>query len=166
VIEESAVVLAVHGELAEVESRRKSACGSCEASGACGTSLLERHLGRRPLVLTVHNPVGAGPGDAVVVGIPEQSLLAASFAAYVFPLLTMVAGGICASAFAHYAAPGYDRGLSALGGALGLALGLVWVKRFSRAREHDDRYRAVILRRSAATGLDVGLPREYLQGKS
>ena len=71
-IEETGVVVAVHGDLAEIESRRKTACGSCTANGDCGTSLLERYFGRRPLLLTVRNRIGAGPGESVVIGVPEQ----------------------------------------------------------------------------------------------
>lgn len=158
-IEETGIVLAVHGDLAEVESRRRSACGSCIAKGGCGTSLLERHFGRRPLVLTVYNPIGARPGDSVVIGVPEQSLLALSFAAYVVPLVAMIGGGIAGNLLAPIAVPGYESAMSLFGGILGLALGLGWLGRFSRARESDERYRPAILRRSAADGPEVGIPK-------
>jgi len=158
VIEETGVVVAVHGDLAEIESRRQSACGSCAANGGCGTSLLERHFGRRPLVLTVYNQIGASPGESVVIGVPEQSLLMLSLAAYVVPLVTMIAGAIAGSLFASIAAPGSDRELSLAAGVIGLAVGLGWLGRFSRARESDARYRPVVLRRSASGGVDVGIP--------
>lgn len=155
-IEETGVVIAARGELAEVECRRQSACGGCAAHGACGTSLLDRYLGRRQLLLTVHNPVGAGPGDQVVVGVPEEALLTASFAAYLVPLLAMIggalAGGTIAETWLAAAA-----GLQILGGVGGFAAGLFWLARFSRARGEDPRYRAVILRRSHAPSVAVGL---------
>ena len=66
-IEQDGTVLAVHGELAEVQCRRQSTCGGCSVNGACGTSLLERFFGRRQLILTVRNPVAARPGETVVV---------------------------------------------------------------------------------------------------
>ncbi len=164
-IEELGTVVAVHGELAEVESRRRSACGSCEVSGACGTSLLERFFGRRRLLLTVHNPIGARPGDRVVVGIPEQALLSASFAAYMVPLLAMLGGGIAGGMLAGGLAPQHGDGLSILGGAAGLASALLWLGRFSRARADDDRYRAVILRQGISTGLAVAVPGPSLQDR-
>lgn len=157
-IEETGVVVAVHGDLAEIESRRKTACGNCTANGDCGTSLLERYFGRRPLLLTVNNRIGAGPGESVVIGVPEQSLLALSFAAYVVPLVTMIAGGIAGSLLAPIAAPGFAREVSLGAGVLGLAAGLGWLGRFSRARESDERYRPVILRRSVSGGFEVGIP--------
>ena len=157
-IEETGVVVAVHGDFAEIESNRRSACGSCTANGGCGTSLLERYFGRRPLLLTVYNRIGASPGESVVIGVPEQSLLALCFATYVVPLVAMIAGAIVGSSLAPVAAPGYEREFSLGAGALGLTVGLGWLARFSRARESDGRYRPVILRRSASGGLEVGIP--------
>jgi sigma-E factor negative regulatory protein RseC len=165
VIEELGMVVAVHGELAEVESRRRSACGSCEVNGACGTSLLERFFGRRRLLLTVYNPIGARPGDQVVVGIPEQALLTASFAAYMAPLLAMLGGGIAGGMLAGALSPQHGDGLSILGGAVGLASALLWLGRFSRAHADDDRYRAVILRQGVSTGLAVAMPGPFLQDR-
>jgi sigma-E factor negative regulatory protein RseC len=162
VIEELGTVVAVHGELAEVESRRRSACGSCEVKGACGTSLLERFFGRRRLLLTVHNPIGARPGDRVVVGVPEQALLTASFAAYMVPLLAMLGGGVAGDMLASGISQQHGDGLSILGGVAGLAAALLWLGRFSRARARGDRYRAVILRQGVSTGLAVATPEPSL----
>jgi sigma-E factor negative regulatory protein RseC len=165
VIEELGVVVAVHGELAEVESRRRSACGSCEVKSACGTSLMERLFGHRQLLLTVHNPIGARPGDRVVFGIPERALLSASFAAYMVPLLAMLGGGIAGGMLAGVLTPQHGDGLSILGGVAGLASALLWLGRFSRARADDHRYRAVILRQGVATGLTVAVPEPSLQDR-
>ena len=153
-IEEAGVVVAVYGDLAEVRGQRRAVCGSCSANGACGTSLLGRYFRRRPL-LTVYNPVGAGPGESVVVGIPEQGLLVASFAAYLAPLSGMIFAAMGAAFLAELALPDYVRGLSVFGGAAGLAAGLAWLGRFSRTREMDGRFRAVILRRGPAREVQV-----------
>lgn len=157
-IEENGLVIAVHGELAEVESERRSACGGCAVNGACGTSLLERFFGRRQLILTVRNPISAEPGDGVVVGVPEGALLEASFAAYVMPLLAMIVGGVSGSWLAGLLAPGWDQGLSVLGGMGGLAAGLWWLARFSARRGVKERFQAVILRRSPSSAIDVAFP--------
>lgn len=158
-IEETGIVVAARGDLAEVQCERRSTCGSCGANGACGTSLLDRHLGRRPLLLTVHNPVGARAGDEVVVGVPEEALLSASFAAYLVPLLALFAGALAGAGVEDLGA-GASGLLQVAGGFAGLAVGLAWLARFSRARGADPRYRAVILRRSLAVvpGVPVQLP--------
>ena len=156
-IEENGIVAAVHGDLAEVESQRRSTCGGCSVNGACGTSLLERFFGRRQLILTVRNPVGARPGDAVVVGVPEAALLQASLVAYLLPLAAMIAGAIAGTELAAAFAPGWTSAASVLGGAGGFATGIWWLSRFSAARADDPRYQAVILRRAAAMPVEVSL---------
>ncbi|MEA3277083.1 MAG: SoxR reducing system RseC family protein [Pseudomonadota bacterium] len=154
-IEESGVVIAVRDDLADVESRRRSVCGGCSANSACGTSLLERFFGRKQLLLTVRNPIGAEPGDEVIVGVPEAALLQASVAAYVVPLLAMIGGGIGGDFLAALLAPAYAQGLSVLGGIGGLAAGLLWLRRFNSTREADERFRPVILRRSGAGAFPI-----------
>lgn len=142
-IEETGVVVTVAGDLAEVETRRQGACGSCSASGACGTSLLARWLGRKPLLLRAHNPIGAAPGDTVVVGVPEEGLVRASLVAYLIPLIGFMGGAMAGS----HLFPALGNGAGALGAGAGLALGLSWVARFGRAHSLDPRYRALVLRR-------------------
>ena len=157
-IEELGVVVAVRGELAEVESQRRSACGACSVNGTCGTSLLDRFFGRKQLILTVRNPIKAEPGDAVVVGVPESALLEASFAAYVVPLLAMIVGGMGGAYLAVLLIPEFQQGLSVLGGGLGIVLGLWWLARFSTRRGLlDERYQPVILRRGPRDQLAVTL---------
>jgi sigma-E factor negative regulatory protein RseC len=162
-IEESGRVLAVRGELAEVESQRRSACGGCAATSSCGTSLLERYFGRRRLILEAHNPIGAEPGDSVVVGVPEDTVVGAAFAAYLVPLAALIAGGILGSALAGVIAPGAVQGLSILGGAAGFAAALWWLGRFSRARAADARYRAVILRQQPGAAVSVPISLNSLE---
>lgn len=164
-IEETGTVIAARGDLAEVECQRHSTCGACAANGACGTSLLERHFGRRQILLTVHNPLGARPGDQVVVGVPEGALLSASVAAYLVPLLAMVAGAL-AGAGAGESWPDSAALIQVLGAAAGLAAGLMWLARFSRARGRDPRYRAVILRRSLGPQpVTLDLPAPPVEGR-
>lgn len=156
-IEQTGVIVSVQGQRAEVECVRRSTCGGCTTAGACGTPLLERFLGRKPLLLWVCNPTGALPGDEVVVGIPEEALLKASFVAYLVPLIVMIGGGVVGGLIAETIAPGHVQGLSVLGGTGGLAASLWWLGRFSRARASDLCSRVVAFRRgggeAAATAM-------------
>jgi len=154
VIEESGVVLSVQGDMAEVEAQRQSSCGGCAVTATCGTSLLARHLGGRRSLLRAHNTIGAQPGEAVIIGIPEGALLDASFVAYLVPLLTMIAGGIVGAYIGDWAAPAYTQALSILSGVGGLAAALAWLVGFSHAKSADDRYRPRIMRRAGGTGHD------------
>jgi sigma-E factor negative regulatory protein RseC len=157
VIEEVGVVVSLQGEMAEVEAQRRSACGGCAVNGACGTSLIARYLGRKPLRLRAHNAIGAGPGERVVLGVPEDALLEASFVAYMVPLLALIGGALIGAQAAVLLVPGYAQGLSILGGLGSLAVSLWWLGRFSRARALDERYRPRILRRAIDPGRVVPL---------
>ena len=153
-IEETGVVVGVAGDLADVETRRQGACGSCSANGACGTSLLARYLGRKPLLLRAQNRAGAALGDWVVVGVPEDGLVRASLAAYLVPLLGLILGGMAGPVLF----PAGGDGASALTAFAGLGLGLVWLAQFGRAHTRDPNYRAVILRRVPGLGAAVAFP--------
>jgi len=154
-IEEEGQVVTVSGVLAEVACERRSACGGCSVSGACGTSLLERYLGRRPLALQAANRIGARPGDRVVVGIPDATLPQAAFVAYLIPLLVMLLGGLGGEWLADLTRVTWSQGLILLGGMLGLGLGFRWSAHYSQRLAQDPRYQAVILRRA---GLVVAAP--------
>jgi len=153
-IEETGVVVDVDGDGALVETRRQGACGGCSANGACGTSLLARYLGRRPLLLRAQNRAGAAPGDWVVVGVSEHGLMQASLAAYLVPVVGLIAGGVVAGLLF----PAGGDGATALLAFLGLALGLVWLRRFTRAHAADPCYWPVILRRVPGQGVTLSVP--------
>jgi sigma-E factor negative regulatory protein RseC len=144
-IEESGRVVATDGDDAWVETSRRSSCGSCGAKG-CGTGTLSEILGRKTQQLRVKNPVGAEPGDLVVLGISESALIKGSLAVYLVPLLALLGGGL----FGELMAP--QLGLSGEGTVIiaaltALGLSLLWLRRFNRRVANDERFNAVILRR-------------------
>ena len=140
-IEENAVVVATEGEFAWLETERKSTCGSCAARKGCGTGVLANVVGRKMNRVVALNRAGAQAGDAVIVGIDERFLVRGSMAVYAMPLLGLFAGALLGEVW-----QGGDFA-AMLGGALGLALGLAWLRRFSRRSQTDPRYQPVILRR-------------------
>ncbi len=148
-IEESAYVIATEGELAWVETERKSTCGSCTARKGCGTGVLAKVVGRKLTQVVALNRAGARPGDTVVVGIDESSLVRGSLAVYAMPLLTLFAGALLGEyGFSAWAG---EAG-SLFGGIAGLLLGFAWLRRFSRRSQADPRYQPVVLRRIGAAG--------------
>jgi sigma-E factor negative regulatory protein RseC len=155
-IEENAVVVATEAGIAEVEIQRRSSCNACSARGGCGVSLLDRVLGRRPQHLLLPNKLGVGVGDEVVIGMPEGALLKAAVAAYMVPLLGLLAGGIIGEGFV--VEPASSQLPPLFGGLAGLVLGLVATRLYSRRLAADPRWRAVLLRRAETRRLAVGLP--------
>jgi len=149
-IEETGLVVSVQGDLAEVEGQPHSTCGGCAVDGACGTSLLARYLGPKRLSLQAHNPIGAKPGERVIIGLPESALLEAAVLAYLMPLAALVGGAVAGALIAGLIAPVYTEVLSAVTGLGGLAAALAWLVGFIRASSSDGRYRPLILHRLSA----------------
>ncbi|MBK1705737.1 SoxR reducing system RseC family protein [Halochromatium glycolicum] len=154
-IEENAVVVAAEAGIIEVEIHRRASCNACSARSGCGVSLLDRVLGRRPQRLVLANKLDARVGDEVVIGIPEGALLKAAVAAYMLPLLGLLSGGIIGDLLVNDASVG--EALPLLGGLIGLGIGLLGTRFYSRRLAADPQWRAVLLRRVTGS-LAVGLP--------
>lgn len=156
-IEESAVVVDRDGEFVEVQALRRGACGHCGAKSACGTSLLDRFLGRRSLYLRVINAIDAGVGEQVVIGVPEAALLRAAFSAYLVPLIALILGAILGQEVANSVGLLSSELVSLIGGLVGFGLALIWLRVYSARLGSDPRYRAVLLRRENAAPAKVQL---------
>lgn len=142
-IEEQGVVVALDGDYARVQTLRGGACGGCSADGACGTSLLDRFLGRRTVLLRARNAGGAAVGDRVLVGVSESGLVRAAMAAYLVPV-----GGLLIGAVAGQWVGGVAGDLWSLVGALsGFLLALFWLRRYSAASAREPGLHPVVLRR-------------------
>lgn len=153
-IEEQGVVIAVTGRYAQVRTERRGGCGQCAVQDACGTSLLERFFGRRAVALTALNSVNAVVGERVLVGISEQGLLNAALAAYLVPILALIGGAMIGAELGGTQSDLF----SALGAVLGLALALLWLRRYSVASARKPDRQPLILRRLDAHSTLVSLP--------
>ncbi len=154
-IEEQAIVVSSEAGIAEVEIVRRSTCGACSARSGCGVSLLDRVLGRRPQRLLLVDKLSVRPGDEVIVGIPEGALLKAAVAAYMVPLIGLLAGAIGGDLLRVDGSSGQS--LPLLTGAVGFSVALLVTRLYSRRLAADPRWRAVLLRRITHS-LPVGLP--------
>lgn len=154
-IEEQGTVVSLSGGLAEVRTERKGGCAGCGVQGGCGSALLDRFLGRRPVTLRARNQAGAAVGDQVVVGVSEDGLLAAALAVYLAPILGLVIGGVFGQSLGDWTAPLGSRApateigsnLAALSGAaVGFMLALSWLRRYSARRARHPEHDPVVLR--------------------
>ena len=95
-IEGVARVVAEDGGMVWLEPEPTGSCGGCMSAAICGhkSGSTTRRLAARRFALP--NEYGLHPGDRVVVGIGERSLLRASLTAYGLPLLGMMAAAITA----------------------------------------------------------------------
>lgn len=158
-IEETALVLSVTGARAEVETQRVSACGNCPTQAGCGAggSLLGGLFGNRPSRLWVLNSIQAQPGERVVVGLPEQSLLRAAALLYGLPVAGLILGALAGQGvLAPWVSTGEELA-AALGGLLGLIAGFLWARHVARDDLRAGAHQAVILRRVGVTSVFVTL---------
>ena len=158
-IEETARVLSSEGELAVVETRRAAACGGCDSQNHCGTSLLAGLFGKKPVRVTVHNPIGARPGDRVVVGLSGTLLTKASILLYLVPILFLVLFALAGQWLAQYLGL-FAEPWSVISGVSGLALGIWWAGSRSGSLSGPDAGQAVILRRVQGERVELGLTSE------
>jgi sigma-E factor negative regulatory protein RseC len=142
-IEEQGQVVALEGEYAWVETMQSSSCGQCAARKGCGTAALSSIFNRGTSKIKVLNQIRAGAGEQVVLGLRENALLHGAFVAYFIPIVSML---IAAGMVQWLWQPASE--LAEIGaGFIGLAAGLLWLRRFSARIATDARYQPVILRR-------------------
>ena len=145
-IEVRARVVSVDGDFALIETQRESACGHCQQQSGCGTSLLSRFVGNRQSHLRVLNPVNAGPGDSVMLGLNERALTSASVTLYLLPLLALIIAAIAGHFLASWFGLNSTEPVSIIGGLLGLITGLLLARKRADFLQRDQRQQAYILR--------------------
>ena len=143
-IESPATVVAVKPGVAWVETVRQSACGHCESAGSCGTSVLAKLFGAPRSRLRIDDGQGLRVGEQVVIGIPDGTLVRASFVAYLIPLVFLIAAAGLATRL------GAGEGVVALLGLCGLGSGLLLSGRITGGPSARERYRPVLVRRGAS----------------
>jgi sigma-E factor negative regulatory protein RseC len=146
-IEERGQVVRTAGDSAWVQTERRSSCGSCSARKGCGTGALAGVFSARVHEVEVLNPIGAQPGDEVIVGINESMLVRGSATVYLLPLLSLMAGALLAEGLAPQLGLGGSDAAAIVGGVAGLAAGFLWLHRHNRRWGRTAAGMAVILRR-------------------
>ncbi|MFB1486492.1 MULTISPECIES: SoxR reducing system RseC family protein [unclassified Thiocapsa] len=148
-IETPATVVDVKPGVAWVETVRQSACGHCESAGSCGTSVLAKLFGAPRSRLRIDDAQGLRVGEQVVIGIPDGTLVRASFVAYLIPLVFLIAGAGVATRL------GAGEGTVALLGLAGLGGGLWLSGRITGGPSARERYRPVLVRRGASANVPM-----------
>ena len=142
-IEQEASVLAVADGAALVEVPRQSSCSSCGHGGSCGTATVAKLFGNGNATrLRVIDHLGLSAGERVVIGIRNRVLVRASLAAYLLPVIALLAGAGAAEA------AGLGDTAGAATGVLGLLAGLWLAGLITGGTGARARFRPVLLRRA------------------
>ncbi|OOZ37370.1 SoxR reducing system RseC family protein [Solemya velesiana gill symbiont] len=156
-LEEPALVTNSEDGYAIVETQRKTTCGGCEAGSTCGTNVLAKVFGNRKSSFRVRNPIGAKPGERVIIGLPESALPKASVIFYLVPLVAMMLGAMLGEWLAGQLNFSSTEPMAIFCGLLGLLAGLLGARYFSLNASRDNQYQAVILRRSGDVNLTLNI---------
>jgi sigma-E factor negative regulatory protein RseC len=129
-LRERGTVEKISAQKAVVRIERTSACASCESRSSCHVQ------NNREFVVEVNNDLGAGDGDVVEITMLSSSVIRASLAVYLLPVLGLILGALSGGALAgplHVEATTP----SLAGGGAGLVLSLIvlkWLDRSVRSR--------------------------------
>ena len=78
-MDQEAIVARVEGDHAYVELGGAGAgCGRCHETGGCQSSILGQLFRAKPRQYRIANPIGAVPGDPVIVRVASGSTLRAA----------------------------------------------------------------------------------------
>lgn len=134
-LEQAAEVLVAEPGGIWVRAVESSGCGSCGGQG-CSTKRIAELFRRDTRGFQVDSEFLLTPGERVVIGIPDGSVLAGALRVYGLPLAAMLLGALFAQAWM----PGDGAALVGLLGGGGLGY---WLARSGQAM------RPVVLRRDA-----------------
>jgi len=144
-IEEKALIVETHDNIAWVETQRQSTCSACQVQKGCGTSVLHKVLGQKRTRLQVLNPNRYEVGDDVVLGLQENALIKGSLMLYALPLLFMFGFAIAGYSVFFLYEMAYNEGYKILFSLSGLIAGFIWVSKYSKKISNDPNFQAVIL---------------------
>ncbi len=122
-MDQEAIVARVEGNQAYVEVGGAGAgCGRCHETGGCQSSILGQMFRTRPRQYRIANPIGAAPGDPVIVRVASGSTLRAALLIYALPVLGLLLGAVAGTALGG---DGDGDAMAALGALLGLVVGIL-----------------------------------------
>lgn len=139
-IEEMVVVSAVDTAGVKVAAARSSACAQCASKSNCSQGILSEWGQGKTVEIEVQNPdkLTVEPGQQVMIGLNEGSLIRASLLLYLLPLALLIVGALLGAALAEW----QQITLS----VLFMFAGFVIARRLSSGHGADARYQPILLR--------------------
>lgn len=132
--QQEGIVISAAGDMARVKTSRHNDCENC---GACP--------GNAAIVLDARNPLGARPGQQVMIEVQEIGMLKSAFIVYMLPLIALflgaMAGGYAAERLAHEAL------WFQVGGAgAAFAAAVLYIRYFDKSARSNENMQPVITR--------------------
>lgn len=140
-VKEEGVVTASHNGLVEVEVVRTSSCQACQAKAACGHHAIAKVTASNNVNLLAQDDLSCEVGEKVIVGVPESTLLTASFFMYLAPLLSLIFATVIAETLFNQPT------ITAFSTFSGLAFGLFIARRVSNKQQGNANFQPRVLER-------------------
>jgi len=141
-IENSARVARVEGTDAWIEASRPVGCGHCHENPACSVNRAKSSAHGAGGLIKVANPIGARPGEFVVVGVLDGAVWRVALWVYLVPLGLALSGALLGSFLGNAT----DQG-TVLGAGSGLAAGFLLARLVQKGTGMRQKCRPAILRR-------------------
>lgn len=141
-ITETATVTAIDGDIITVSASVKTGCSQCQVSDDCGTSAVAKAFTQKSQFLTLRSPVPVTVGEQVVIGIPEQRILLASWLLYIVPLITLISSMLVLNQWQWHELASFTVSV------LFSTASLWWVSRYFK-QQSKGRFEPVLIRKSA-----------------
>jgi sigma-E factor negative regulatory protein RseC len=94
-VEQFAVVIALHQDTVIVRSQRGSSCGMCASKQGCNPATLGTRSNKQlSTTIKVARNLEVKVGDTVRLGIAESALIQAALLLYVLPLVALFSGAV------------------------------------------------------------------------
>lgn len=141
-IEEIVTVVGVEPSRVRVAAARNSACAQCSSRSNCSQGVLSQWQKDKVVEVEALNPsnLSVAVGERVVIGLPEGSLMRASFLLYCLPLLCLVLVAVTARQL------GLGEVEQVLLSVMALLAGFWGVRRYTRRHEVQPHYQPVLLK--------------------
>lgn len=134
ITQQEGIVISVAGETARVKTSRHSDCENC---GACP--------GNAAIVLDARNPLGAKPGQPVMIEVQEVGMLKSAFIVYMLPLIAMFAGAVAGGYLAGQLAKDVFW-FQVAGGGAAFVLSILYIRHFDKRASANKNLQPVITR--------------------
>lgn len=143
-IEESARVVAIEGCTVWLETIRQSTCEACSSRSGCGQYVVSKLQPERMNLLKVTLDEGEDypEGSMVRLGIPDGMVLKSAMIVYMLPLVGLIVGALLV---AYLDILEWQDANAAMGGLLGLVLGLLGVRKHAHFAAGNSDYSPRIL---------------------
>lgn len=139
-MEEIGVVMEASGGTAKVMMTRSGSCESCGAAGSCKAVSDDR-------VMEADNPLGAEPGQQVVLKIESGLFLKATFLTYMLPVIFLFLGAYLGGKYGQEISGAISvDNWQALGGVASLVLSAVLVRLYDRKIKKSKVLKPVIVK--------------------